>query len=177
MALQVATFYKLHVNMTIKDSPPIEDQCRDDAQLGANAESRNHRWRQDPQWHFDKRAWGLEHQAGVITYPHHDAKGAGAFVIVLSGVKHWVVIGTKQLARKHPPELLVNMGDSQSSMLDFLADVDAETIHLNTGDIVAMPLGQYHMVYTLVVGFCRGACFYIFDTMHLTKVSGFVNTT
>lgn len=40
-----------------------------------------------------------------------------------------------------------------------------------------MPPGQHHTVYTPVASFCRGGHFFNLDTMHLTEVSRFVDTT
>ena len=40
-----------------------------------------------------------------------------------------------------------------------------------------MPPGQHHAVYTPVAGFSRGGHYYNLDTMHLTEVSRFVDTT
>lgn len=40
-----------------------------------------------------------------------------------------------------------------------------------------MPPGQHHTVYTPVAGFSRGGHFFNLDTMHLTELSRFVDTT
>ena len=82
------------------------------------------------------RSWALGHHAAITTYPHHDAEGAATFVIPISGVKNWVAIRAKQTTRNGLPGFLTELGGHKRSITDFLDRVEAETIHLNPGDLV-----------------------------------------
>ena len=82
------------------------------------------------------RSWALRHHAAITTYPHHDTEGAATFVIPISGVKNWVAIRVKQTTRNGLPGFLTELGGHKCSITDFLDHVEAETIHLNPGDLV-----------------------------------------
>ena len=81
------------------------------------------------------RSWALGHHAGIVTYPHHDADGAGTFAIVTSGVKNWVVMRPKH-SRKALPHFLARLSTSTSRLPDFSHSMEAETIHLHPGDLL-----------------------------------------
>ncbi|KAI9452915.1 hypothetical protein HD554DRAFT_2179724 [Boletus coccyginus] len=125
------------------------------------------------------RSWGIAHHAGILTYPHHDAEGAGTFVAPLAGIKNWMIIVTK--ARKQERGqfmcLLTDLTDSQRLLSDLKQQVDAETIHLYPGDLAIMPPGQMHGVNTPNASFCRGGHYFNLDTMHLTELSRFVDAS
>lgn len=84
------------------------------------------------------RSWRLAHHAGILTYPHHDAEGAGTFVIPYSGTKIWLCI--KVNSQKVPRDELSNLCAEISSPdepLSRLGDaIRVETVHANTGDLV-----------------------------------------
>ncbi|KAF8549165.1 hypothetical protein OG21DRAFT_1500591 [Imleria badia] len=124
-------------------------------------------------------SWAIAHHAGIVTYPHHDAEGAGTYAIPLSGIKNWVLFAIKdqQITRQRLPRFLANLSHPDSRLDEFLAQVDAETIHLYPGDLIIMPPGQMHSVYTPVASLCRGGNFFNLDTMHLMELSRFVDTT
>lgn len=82
------------------------------------------------------RSWGLGHHSGIVTYPHHDAEGALTFAVGLSGVKNWVVITPQNPIRDEMGDFLADLSGPQASLLDYLDQVDAETIHLNPGDLL-----------------------------------------
>ncbi|KAG6377651.1 hypothetical protein JVT61DRAFT_14411 [Boletus reticuloceps] len=122
-------------------------------------------------------SWSLGHHTSILTYPHHDAEGASTFIIVLSGMKNWVAIGIKDITRKDLPQLLQDLSDRDASPINFLDRIEAEMVHLYHGDLVIIPPSQYHTVYTPVAGFCHGGHFFNFNTMHLTELSRFIDTT
>ncbi|KAH7921359.1 hypothetical protein BV22DRAFT_1132340 [Leucogyrophana mollusca] len=125
------------------------------------------------------RSWGLAHQAAVMTYTHHDADGAGTYIIVLSGAKFWTVVFEKDPKRRH--------GDMRKTAptitnMDCLGEYDeavyeVETIYAFPGDLIIQGPNQWHAAYTPVKSFSRGGHFYSYDTMHLTEVSRFIDHT
>ncbi|KAF8422594.1 hypothetical protein L210DRAFT_891763 [Boletus edulis BED1] len=125
------------------------------------------------------RSWGIAHHAGILTYPHHDAEGACTYAIPLSGVKVWVLASVKhgQVNQEELPEFVANLGNPERRLSEFAAQLDVKIIHLCAGDLIIMPPGQIHSVYTPVASFCRGGHFFNLDTMHLTELSRFVDTT
>ncbi|KAH0825904.1 hypothetical protein J3R83DRAFT_7657 [Lanmaoa asiatica] len=125
------------------------------------------------------RSWGLAHHAGVLTYIHHDSEGLGTHIIPFSGIKNWIIVSTKRgkVTRDELTTFLMELTDSDRLLSQFTDKIDCETIHLYPGDLIIMPPGQLHAVYTPVASFCRGGHFYNLDTMHLTELSRFVDTT
>ncbi|KAF8418641.1 hypothetical protein L210DRAFT_3578800, partial [Boletus edulis BED1] len=124
-------------------------------------------------------SWGLAHHAGILTYPKHDADGAGSFLFPLSGIKNWTIVALKDgyMPRNKLPQFLADLSNPDMLLSEFQDNVDAQTIHLRPGDLLIMPPGQIHTVYTPVASFCRGGHFFNYDMMHLTELSRFVDTT
>lgn len=81
------------------------------------------------------RSWGLAHQAGTFTYPHHDADGDVTYVMVMSGVKLWTLYfySDPTLARDRLFEVRYNLCDPDTPPSD---DVCAETVYLYPGDLL-----------------------------------------
>lgn len=84
------------------------------------------------------RSWGLAHHAGIVTYPHHDADGAGTFVIPYSGSKNWVCIKVKPevVPRNNLSDFLEALTDPDTLLSDFSDSIDVETIHVSRGDLM-----------------------------------------
>ncbi|KAH0826479.1 hypothetical protein J3R83DRAFT_5482 [Lanmaoa asiatica] len=117
-------------------------------------------------------SWGLLHQAAIVTYPHHDAEGACTWVMPYNGCKVWTCIKVRSLFdRKKLAGFLAKLANRENIMSSFEDDVECETVYLYPGDLVVMPPGQMHAVYTPAACFCRGGHFFSYDALHLTEQS------
>ncbi|KAF8418644.1 hypothetical protein L210DRAFT_3655529 [Boletus edulis BED1] len=126
---------------------------------------------------WTSRSWGLLHHAGILTYPHHDAEGMCTFAIPMSGAKSWVLMFPKKgaLSRSELPAYLRKLTDPTKSPSAFSDKIHMEVVHLVAGDLIIMPPGQLHSVYTPVAGFSRGGSFFCMDAMQLTELSRFID--
>ncbi|KAG1899874.1 uncharacterized protein F5891DRAFT_1189346 [Suillus fuscotomentosus] len=121
---------------------------------------------------FTVKSWALLHQAGFITYPHHDADGAVTFVQVQTGIKFWIVFTTKEkLSRTALLKAQMLFADWQKHHREIESTWHGEVITLLPGDLVFQPAGQVHAVYTPVSSFTTGGNFYGYEYLHLTKIS------
>ncbi|KAH0833798.1 hypothetical protein J3R83DRAFT_10946 [Lanmaoa asiatica] len=117
-------------------------------------------------------SWGLLHQAAILTYPHHDAEGACTWVMPYNGCKVWICIKVKaSFDRKKLAEFLAKLANRENVMSSFEDDVECEIVYLYPGDLVIMPPGEMHTVYTPAACFCRGGHFFSYHAMHLTEQS------
>ena len=73
-----------------------------------------------------------------MTYPHHDAAGAGTFAVALSGLKNWVVMRVKEGAatRDSMEGLLQELNHPKIDPKKYLNRVEMETVHLYPGDLL-----------------------------------------
>lgn len=68
------------------------------------------------------RSWGLLHQPGAITYPHHDASGQLTWVRNMCGYKFWVVCRVKpQLLGGHTVDQVLGLMSKALDPDTFLA--------------------------------------------------------
>ncbi|KAG2368455.1 hypothetical protein BDR07DRAFT_1478227 [Suillus spraguei] len=111
---------------------------------------------------FTAKGWALLHHAGYLTYPHHDAEGSLTWVRMEVGVKFWVVFRPKdrQNDRKHLQDFALKLGNFTENQAWIRANCDAEVITLLPGDILIIPPGQVHAVYTPIASFATGGHFY-----------------
>ncbi|KAG2353796.1 hypothetical protein BDR07DRAFT_1495650 [Suillus spraguei] len=126
---------------------------------------------------FTVKGWALVHHAGYLTYPHHDAEGSLTWVRMEVGVKFWVVFRPKdrQNDRKHLQDFALKLGNFTENQAWIRANCDAEVITLLPGDILIIPPGQVHAVYTPVASFATGGHFYHYGCMHLTEMSRYLD--
>jgi hypothetical protein len=140
------------------------------------------------------RSWGLGHQAGTFTYPHHDADGDATYVIVMSGVKLWTLYFNRDptVSREGLMKIRTNLCDPD---MPPSGDVCAETAYLYPGDLLYVfflsllfliyildrlahsiqPPAQVHAVYTPVASFTIGGHFYSYDMCHLTEFGRYLD--
>ena len=71
-----------------------------------------------------------------MTYPHHDTNGASMFITVTSGVKNWIIINVKDISRNALPAFLAGLSNLEELLSEFSHQIDAETIHLHTRDLL-----------------------------------------
>ncbi|KAG6370691.1 hypothetical protein JVT61DRAFT_11072 [Boletus reticuloceps] len=120
--------------------------------------------------------WGLLHQTAIITYPHHNAEGPCTWVMPYNGCKVWMCIKVKKLLhQKKFASFLAMLANRENLMSSFEGDVECETIYLYPGNLVIMPPGQMHAIYTPVACFCRGKHFFSYNALHLTEQSQHVD--
>lgn len=59
------------------------------------------------------QSWGLLHQAGSVTYPHHNTAGQHIWVLNMAGYKFWIIFKIKDNARedynRNPNDLNINI--------------------------------------------------------------------
>ncbi|KAH0836370.1 hypothetical protein J3R83DRAFT_7943 [Lanmaoa asiatica] len=129
---------------------------------------------------FDKRkiyvdnlsvhSWAMAHQAGIFTFPHHDADGEVTYTVGMSGVKLWTFYFSHNPTKSCNNILkifswLCNHNECQHP------NIHAETVYLYPGDLIIQPPSQIHSVYTPVMSFTIGGHFYSYDSIHLTEVA------
>lgn len=81
------------------------------------------------------RSWALAHQAGTLTYPHHDADGDVTYIIGMFGVKLWTFDFALDptLSRE---ELQAIAEDLCNPDVRQHPRIHAETVYLYLGDLV-----------------------------------------
>jgi hypothetical protein len=84
------------------------------------------------------KGWGLLHQAGYLTYPHHDAEGTLTWVRMEFGLKFWTVFRLKAQYddRIHIQEVVCRLGNLTEHEAWAREHCDAEVITLTRGDIL-----------------------------------------
>ncbi|KAG2097933.1 uncharacterized protein F5147DRAFT_777801 [Suillus discolor] len=116
---------------------------------------------------FLVNGWGLIHQGGVVTTPHHDSEGQNTFVIGDIGLKFWVWFFYKGPKDR---QALLHASTSLCDEYDF-SQFATESITVHPGDLIIQPPGQLHSVYTPIPSFTRGGHFYAYDTLSFTELS------
>ncbi|KAG2352812.1 hypothetical protein BDR07DRAFT_1497598 [Suillus spraguei] len=125
---------------------------------------------------FTVKSWALLHQAGYVSYPHHDADGAVTFLQIQSGVKFWVVFRTKEkLSRTALQKAQMLFANWRNNREEIDSTWHGEVITLLPGDLLFQPAGQVHAVYTPVPSFATGGSFYHYDSLHLTEMSRYID--
>lgn len=127
---------------------------------------------------FTVRGWGILHHAGYLSYPHHDAEGTLTWLRMEHGVKFWVVFRPKNNRddRKHLQEFVTRLVDFTNHEEWVRKHCDAEVIVLRPGNIVIMPPGTVHAVYTPVPSFATGGHFYHYMCLHLTELARYIDS-
>ncbi|KAG2737446.1 hypothetical protein P692DRAFT_20883555 [Suillus brevipes Sb2] len=128
---------------------------------------------------FTVKGWGLLHHAGYLTYPHHDAEGTLTWVRMEFGLKFWTVFRLKSQYddRIHIQEVVCRLGNFTEHEAWAREHCDAEVITLTRGDILIMPPGLPHAVYTPVKTFATGGHAYNFRCLHLSELARYIDAT
>ncbi|KAG1725977.1 hypothetical protein EDB19DRAFT_1833597 [Suillus lakei] len=121
---------------------------------------------------FLVNGWGLIHQGGVVTTPHHDSEGQNTFVIGDVGLKIWVWFFYKDPRDR---QALLQASTSLCDKYDFSQFV-AESVTVYPGDLIIQPPGQLHSVYTPIPSFTRGGHFYSYETLPFTELSRWLDS-
>ncbi|KAG2738049.1 hypothetical protein P692DRAFT_20759863 [Suillus brevipes Sb2] len=125
---------------------------------------------------FTTKSWAILHQAGFVSYPHHDADGAITFVRVETGIKFWVVFRPKhQLSRTALQKAQMLFANFTENREEIILTWDAEVITLLAGDLLFQPAGQIHAVYTPKKSFVTGGHLHNFGSLHLTEISRYID--
>ncbi|KAG1813018.1 hypothetical protein EV424DRAFT_1541892 [Suillus variegatus] len=105
---------------------------------------------------FVAHFWALLHQAGYVSFAHHDADGVATYIQIESGAK----------IRTAYANAMIKLVDYTNNMYEVRTLWDAEVVYLGPGDCVVQPPGQVHGAYTPVEGLVTGASFFNIATMH-----------
>ncbi|KAG1718731.1 hypothetical protein EDB19DRAFT_1837643 [Suillus lakei] len=128
---------------------------------------------------FTTKSWALLHQAGFVSYPHHDADGAITFVRIETGIKFWVVFRPKHvLSRTALQKAQMLFANFAKNREEIMLTWDAEVITLLDGDLLIssfQPAGQVHAVYTPNKSFATGGHLHHFGSLHLTEISRYID--
>ncbi|KAG1784503.1 uncharacterized protein HD556DRAFT_1451702 [Suillus plorans] len=126
---------------------------------------------------FTTKGWALLHHAGFLTYPHHDAEGTLTWVRMEAGIKFWVIFSLKsgEKNRIALQDLSVRLADYARHKTWIHKNCDGEVLTLVPGDLLILPPGVVHAVYTPVPSFSTGGHFYHYSCMHLTEVSRYID--
>jgi len=121
-------------------------------------------------------SWLLLHHGLYHTFGHHDADGYGTWVQVVSGYKFWVILTPKVYEEtRDRNRLQESVGQYVELKYNgqgyYGEESERVVIYAGPGDIVIMPPGTFHEVYTPVPSVTIGGHFYAFDTMHLTEIA------
>ncbi|KAI0043542.1 hypothetical protein FA95DRAFT_1609321 [Auriscalpium vulgare] len=124
--------------------------------------------------------WDLITMAGFLTYTHHDANGLCTWGTIHDGAKCWGVVRFRDeelAARQHPDDLrrLFNKAVVKGQTKISTEACDMYVVFLEPGDTIIMPPGLWHWVYTPVNTIMRGGHFLMYDSMHLTQWSRFLD--
>jgi hypothetical protein len=87
---------------------------------------------------FLNRSWGLLHQAGIYTAPHHDSNGKVTFVKIVSGMKMWCVyyLDDASVPRDEAADIFYRLCDIDSDLSKLPKGLVAEVIILHAGDML-----------------------------------------
>ncbi|KAG2045851.1 hypothetical protein BDR06DRAFT_1015241 [Suillus hirtellus] len=126
---------------------------------------------------FTTKGWGLLHHAGFLTYPHHDAEGTLTWVRMEAGIKFWVIFTLRggENNRIGLQDLSVRLADYAKHKSWIHKHCDGEVLTLLPGDMLILPPGVVHGVYTPVPSFAMGGHFYHYSCMHLTELSRYID--
>jgi hypothetical protein len=120
-------------------------------------------------------SWTLLHQGLFFTYAHHDADGYMTWTQILSGYKFWTIILPNNLetyqSRKDLNAAASNLFGGFLANQDYLrTQCKRVVIYAQPGDIIIMPPGTFHEVYTPVPTVTVGGHMYSYNTLHLTEL-------
>ncbi|KAF8414349.1 hypothetical protein L210DRAFT_3514070, partial [Boletus edulis BED1] len=104
-------------------------------------------------------SWGFAYHGGTVTYPHHDADGAGMFIVVTSGVEN-VVLTRPRHPRKGLSGFLAPACQA-SSLISWACWIQRPSIFIPE----------------ISSCFAWGRHYFNLDTMHLTELSRFMDKT
>ncbi|KAG2114041.1 hypothetical protein BD769DRAFT_1673604 [Suillus cothurnatus] len=125
---------------------------------------------------FTMKSWALLHQAGFVSYPHHDADGAITFVRIEIGIKFWVVFHPKHtLCRTALQKAQMLFSNFVNNRKEIMLTWSAEIVTLLDGDLLFQPAGQFHAVYTPKKSFVTGGHLHYFGSLHLTGLSRYID--
>jgi hypothetical protein len=121
-------------------------------------------------------SWALLHQGLYHTYAHHDSDGYLTWTQVLSGYKFWVILRPKSYNTD------TNRNQLYESANKYMTQVPTEhgyyghesertLIYAGPGDIIVMPPGTFHEVYTPIPSVTVGGHVYSYNALHLTEMS------
>lgn len=87
---------------------------------------------------FLNRSWGLLHQAGIYTAPHHDSNGRITFVRIVSGMKMWAVYDLEDTSasRDEASDAFYRLCDIDSDLSQLPKGLVAEVVVLHAGDML-----------------------------------------
>lgn len=87
---------------------------------------------------FLNRSWGLLHQAGIYTAPHHDSNGKNTFVKIVSGMKMWCVyhLDDASVPRDQAADVFHRLCDIDGDLSQLPEGLVAEVIILHAGDML-----------------------------------------
>ncbi|OJA20360.1 hypothetical protein AZE42_07313 [Rhizopogon vesiculosus] len=128
---------------------------------------------------FTVKGWGLLHHAGIYTGAHYDAEGTLTWIRMEVGVKYWVVFKpkTKHNNRLHLQQFACRLVDFDDQNLEWYREhCDIEVITLYAGDLLILPPGTVHAVYTPVASFATGGHFYHYGCMHLSELARYIDS-
>ncbi|KAG6836628.1 hypothetical protein H0H93_005881 [Arthromyces matolae] len=130
--------------------------------------------------------WALLHHGGVFTDVHHDADGLGTHTRILTGSKQWTIIypegweeaeSREDLNEIHEnmsrlgPEADIDSGVSYDRIWRKGRGLKAAVIDCQPGDMIIMPPGALHQVFTPIRTFARGGHYTSYHTLHLCEMS------
>ncbi|KAG1855274.1 hypothetical protein F4604DRAFT_1932333 [Suillus subluteus] len=126
---------------------------------------------------FLNRSWGLLHQAGIYSAPHHDSNGLITFVKIVSGMKMWGIYDLEDtsVSRDEAADIFYGLCDIDTDLSQVPRGLVAEVAVLHAGDMLFMPPGKFHEVYTPLVTFAIGGHFLSYHTMHLSEWSCYLD--
>ncbi|KAG2081945.1 uncharacterized protein F5147DRAFT_783481 [Suillus discolor] len=126
---------------------------------------------------FTAKGWALLHHAGFVTYPHHDAEGTLTWVRMEAGIKFWAIFSLRDGANNRIglQDLSVKLADYARHKTWIHKNCDAEVLTLRPGDMLILPPGVVHAVYTPVPSFSTGGHFYHYSCMHLTELARYID--
>ena len=125
-------------------------------------------------------SWVLIHQGLYHTFAHHDADGFCTWTQILSGYKFWVILHPKKLrSAKNGNDIydanVLYSNDTLRKDGYYGQDTEMAIIYGEPGDIIIMPPGTFHEVYTPCPSVTIGGHFYSYHTLHLTELSRLIH--
>jgi hypothetical protein len=139
---------------------------------------------------FTVKGWGMVHDAGFLTYPHHDAEGTLTWIWMEVGVKMWVYFRprSRQNECSHLQNIAMHLVNFTENMEWLKQHCDTEVITPLPGNILCrhslmyvlaltcltisiQPPCMMHAVYTPIASFATGGHFYHYGCMHLTELA------
>ncbi|KAK7447755.1 hypothetical protein VKT23_014013 [Stygiomarasmius scandens] len=131
-----------------------------------------------------QRMWALIHYGGFFTDVHIDADGLVTFAHFELGFKFWGLLRCKSVTGKELRDDLVkktvalwDSGQSEqgNDEWNYQTQADLKMIFGAPGDVLIMPPGQLHMVYTPQRSIAIGGHMLLYDCMHLTELARYIH--